>query len=79
MAPTTKRNQADDKEGEGPNPSEEQETKDAAKREASAAKAQGPKRQRKDTPTVNPKRWRELRGGTVGDGPIVYWWAPRTH
>lgn len=72
MAPTKKRNKADDQEGEGAEP-ERGDTQEKAKQEASAAKAQGPKRQRKDKPTVNPKRWRELRGGTVGDGPIVYW------
>ena len=73
MAPTKKRNKADDQEGEGSGQHEEGSTQAKAKQEASAAKAQGPKRQRKDKPTVNPKRWRELRGGTVGDGPIVYW------
>jgi hypothetical protein len=22
---------------------------------------------------VHPKRWKELKGGEVGDGPIIYW------
>ena len=74
MAPR-KRNKADDQEGEAAEQPEQGDTQETAKKEASAAKAQGPKRQRKDKPTVNPKRWRELRGGTVGDGPIIYWSA----
>ena len=24
---------------------------------------------------VNPKRVRELKGGAIGKGPIIYWWA----
>ena len=25
---------------------------------------------------VNPKRWRELKDNEVGNGPVIYWWAP---
>lgn len=73
MAPKKAKNDADDMETKGATRPEVDETKEIAKRKASQEKAEGSKRQQKDTPTVNPKRWRELRGGAVGDGPIIYW------
>ena len=73
MAPK-QQNAADDMEGPG-EPSAVEETKNVAKRKASKEKAEGSKRQKAGTATVNPKRWRELRGGDVGEGPIIYWYA----
>lgn len=71
MAPV-KQNKADDLEGPG-EPQAAKETKDIAKRKASEEAAEGSKRQKPSEPTVNPKRWRELKGGDIGDGPIIYW------
>lgn len=25
------------------------------------------------TSLVNPKRWQELKSGSVGSGPVIYW------
>lgn len=72
MAPK-ETNKADDQETEGSQRAAVDETKEKAKRKASQEKAEGSKRQKPGVSTVNPKRWRELRGGEIGDGPIIYW------
>ena len=49
-------------------------TQKVAKRKAAAVSEEGgAKRAAPGTHTVNPKRVRELRGGAVGHGPVLYW------
>jgi hypothetical protein len=45
----------------------------APKRKIEAAGTSGKKAAKKDGLLVNPKRWRELKGGDIGDGPVLYW------
>lgn len=44
----------------------------------SSAPTQGAKKKQKlsDEHLVHPKRWQELKGGDIGDGPVIYWYMP---
>lgn len=43
----------------------------------SSAPTQGAKKKQKvgDEVLVHPKRWQELKGGDIGNGPVIYWYS----
>ena len=48
--------------------------KEGSKRKSSAPTKQINKKPKSGTgQLVQPKRWKELKGGSVGEGPIIYW------